>query len=451
MSTATAGTCCKSIARVQGPLPGPRGAALLEKWHRYEADAVGFQAPVVWDHASGMVVTDVDGNTFLDWTCGVLVTNVGHCHPHLVQAAQKASARLLNNYECANVERIEAAERLVKALPKRLDKVFFLSTGSEATEGAARLMKRRSGKFEILSFEAGFHGRTASAASMGGMAGPKKNFGPTVPGIIRALYPNPYRDPFGFCSDGPEFKKYFEYLEYTIAANSTGQLGGVIVEPYQGAGGFIFPPKGWLKKLEQWAHARGLLLTVDEVQSSYGRTGKMWAIEHEDIAADIITIGKAIGCGVPVSAVAATSDVFSCLQKGEMSSTLGGNPVASAAVCAVLDIYERQPLVQNSAQMGAYMLERLREMAKTCPYLGDVRGMGLIVGLEFVKDKASKTPAPELIKPLIVDAANHGLLIGSVGFYGNVIRVAPPLTVTRAEADESLSIMEGCLKRLKLQ
>jgi 4-aminobutyrate aminotransferase-like enzyme len=446
---ATAGSG-KKIANVKGSLPGPKGKVLLEKWHKYEADVAGFQAPVVWDHALGSVVTDVDGNTYLDWTCGVLVTNVGHCHPHLVEAVRKASGRLLNNYECANVERIEAAERLVKALPKHLDKCFFLSTGSEATEGAARLMKRKTGKFEIISFEAGFHGRTTSAAAMGGMPGPKRGYGPSVPGSIRVAYPNPYRDPLGFCDGDPEFKKYFEYLEFIVAANSVGSLAGVIAEPYQGASGFIFPPKGWLKKLEEWAHRKGLLVTIDEVQSSYGRTGKMWAVDHEDVKCDIMTIGKAIGCGVPVSAVAATSDVFSCLNKGEMSSTLGGNPVASAAVSAVLDILDQAPLGRTGAARGAYMLGRLKGRAAKCPYLGEVRGMGLVMGLEFVKDKKTKEPAPSLIKPLMVDAAEHGLLIGSVGFYGNVIRVAPALTMTRGELDESLEIMEGCLSRLKL-
>ncbi|MFA5263539.1 MAG: aspartate aminotransferase family protein, partial [Opitutaceae bacterium] len=426
-----------SVTKVNSPLPGPKGKQLLDKWHQYEADVVGFQAPVVWDHAAGCVVTDVDGNTYLDWTCGVLVTNVGHCHPHLVAEAQKATARLLNNYECANVERIRAAERFVKALPPHLNKCFFLSTGSEATEAAARLMKRRSGKFEILSFECGFHGRTMHAASMGGMTGPKKNYGPTVPGIIRAPFPNPYRDPYGWCGEGPEFKRYFDHLDMLIAANSTGSLAGAIIEPYQGAGGFIFPPRGWLKRLEEWIRRQGMLFTLDEVQSSYGRTGKMWAMEHEGLQPDIVTIGKAIGCGVPVSAVAATADVFSCLSKGELSSTLGGNPVASAAVCAVLDIYEREPLVENSVKMGATMKQRLQAMAKKCPYLGDVRGMGLIIGLEFVKDKETKAPAPELIRPLIVDCANHGLLIGSVGMHGNVIRVAPPLVITQAEAEES--------------
>ena len=205
-----------------------------------------------------------------------------------------------------------------------------------------------------------------------------------------------------------------------------------------------------MKRLEQWVHAKGMLLTVDEVQASYGRTGKMWAVEHEGIRPDVLTIGKAIGCGASISAVASTAEIFSCLGKGEMSSTLGGNPVASAAVSAVLDIFEQEPLVENSAKMGAYMLERLRKMASTCHHVGDVRGMGLIMGIELVKDKATKEPAQSLVRPLIDDCANHGLIVGSVGMYGNVIRVGPPLVITREEADESLAIIEGALHRLKL-
>ena len=436
------------IANVSGPLPGPKGQGLLEEWRRYEADVVGFQAPVVWESAKGCVVTDVDGNTYIDWTSGVLVTNVGHCHPHLVEMTQQATTQLLNNYECPNVQRIEAAKRFVEALPDHLDKCFFLTTGSEVIEAACRLMKRRTGKFEIISFEGGFHGRTATAASVGGMAGPKRGYGPTIPGTIRAPFPNPYRDPYGWCDDGPRFARYFDHLESLVQANSTGSLAGVIVEPYQGAAGFIFPPSGWLKRLEEWVRANGLLFTLDEVQSSYGRTGRMWALEHEALEPDVVTIGKAIGCGVPVSAVASTSDVFSCLSKGEMSSTLGGNPVASAAVCAVLDIFEQEHLVERSAEMGAYLKQGLQRVAGKCAYLGDVRGMGLVMGLEFVKDKQTKEPAPDLIKPLIVNCANAGLLVGSVGVHGNVIRVAPPLVMTKEVADESLEIMESVLTAL---
>jgi len=437
------------ITHVDGPLPGPKGRRLLDQWHRYEADVVGFQAPVVWESARGCIVTDVDGNTYIDWTSGVLVTNVGHCHPKLVEAVREASGELLNNYECPSVRRIHAARALVRALPRRLNRCFFLSTGSEATEAALRLMKRRTGRYEIVCFEGGFHGRTFGAASAGGMAGPKRMYGPGVPGMIRVPFPNPYRDTCGWCRGGPEFREYFDHIESVISANSTGSLAGVIVEPYQGAAGFIFPPAGWLKRLEQWAHAHDMLFALDEVQSSYGRTGRMWAMEHEALEPDVVTIGKAIGCGVPGSAVAATADVFSCLSKGEMSSTLGGNPVASAAAVAILEIMKKENLPANSARIGAHMKRRLKAMARGCRYLGDVRGMGLVMGLEFVRDKRTKEPAPELIRPLIVACANNGLLVGSVGVHGNVIRVAPPLVMTRAEADESLAIMEDVLGGLK--
>ena len=284
----------------------------------------------------------------------------------------------------------------------------------------------------------------------GGLAGPKRGYGPSVPGMIRLPYPYPYRDPYGWCRGGPEFKKYFAHIESMVVANSTGSLAGVIVEPYQGAAGFIFPPKGWLKRLQEWTYANDILLTLDEVQSSYGRTGRMWAMQHEDVKPDIVAIGKAIGCGVPVSAIAARADVFSCLKKGEMSSALGGNPVSSAVVPVILGIMEQEKLVENSAKMGAYMKRRLKAMADNCKYLGDVRGMGLVMGLEFVKGKRTKEPASELIKPLIVACANNGLLVGSVGMHGNVIRVAPPLVITRAEADESLAIMKKVLRELKL-
>lgn len=436
--------------KVTGLLPGPKGKELIEKWHKYEADVVGYQAPVVWKKAQGCIVEDVDGNTFIDWTSGVLVTNVGHCHRHLVKATQMASEDLLNNYECANTYRIEAAEKLVNALPKHLDKCFFLSTGSEAIEAALRLMKRKSGNFEIISFEGGFHGRTPGAASVGGLGGPKRKYGPTVPGVIRAPFPNLYRDPLGLCDPSNDFKKYFDYLEYIIATNSTGSLAGVIVEPYQGAGGFIFPPKGWLTRLQKWTRDKGILFTLDEVQGSFGRTGKMWAMDNENIKPDIVTLGKGIGSGVTVSAVCSTSEIFSCLAKGEMSSTYGGNPVASAAVTAVLEIFEKEPLVKNSAEMGAYIKAGLEKIMVKCPYLGDVRGMGLVMGIEFVKDKTTKQPAPELIRPIIDQCAQNGILIGSVGMYGNVLRIAPPLVITKEQADESLAIMENVLTSIKL-
>ncbi|MHB9022721.1 MAG: aspartate aminotransferase family protein [Armatimonadota bacterium] len=437
-------TAGQKVANVTMELPGPRSRELFARWEKVEAQCTGYQAKVVWDHAKGVVVTDVDGNTYIDWTSGVLVTNVGHCHPDLVKAVQAASAKLLNNYECLHEERVIAAEKLVSVLPKHLDKCFFLSTGSEAIEGALRIMKRKSGKFEVVSFYGGFHGRTFGAAASGGMAGPKKGYGPTLPGAIRVPFPNCYRCPFGakkeICGD-----LCLNFLDDAVRAESTGSLAGVLIEPYQGAAGFLFPPDGFLPKLEQWARAQGILFTLDEVQSSYGRTGKFFAMEWENLTPDIVTIGKGIGSGAPASAVAARGEVIGVLGRGEMSSTMGGNPVASAAVTAVVEIMQREKLADNALRIGEIMKARLLEMQEKCPYIGDVRGKGLVMGVELVKDKKTKEPAADFTRKMIDLSAQHGLLIGSVGVFGNVVRIAPPLVITEAEAHESLDIFEKTL------
>jgi 4-aminobutyrate aminotransferase len=440
-------TPAQPVANVKMQLPGPRSRELFERWARVEAQCTGYQAKVVWDQARGVVVQDVDGNTFIDWTSGVLVTNVGHCHPDLVRAVQTAASKLLNNYECLNEPRVEAAEKLVSVLPAHLDKCFFLSTGSETTEAATRIMKRKTGKFEIVSFYGGFHGRTYAAATAGGLAGPKKGYGPMLPGAIRAPFPYCYRCPF---KAKPETCGLLclDFLDDSVRANSTGSLAGVLVEAYQGAAGFIFAPEGWLRRLEQWARDRELLFALDEVQSSFGRTGKFFAMEWDALTPDIVCIGKGIGSGVPAAALAARGDVIGVLGPGEMSSTMGGNPVACAAVVAVVDIMNREKLSENAARIGVVMKSRLLEIADRSPWVGDVRGLGLVMGVELVKDKATKEPAPDLTKKLIDKAAQNGLLIGSVGIFGNVVRVAPPLVITEAEAHESLDIFERSLAQL---
>ena len=434
-----------TYANVKTPIPGPKSHELIERWHRVEADTTGYQAQVVWDRGRGVVVTDVDGNTFLDWTSGVLVTNVGHAHPHLVKAICESSEKLLNNYECPTEYRVLAAEKLAAALPPHMDKCFFLSTGSETTESAIRIMKRKAGRFEILGFQGGFHGRTYAAASVGGLAGPKRGYGPAMPGVIRAPFPYFYRCPFGSKTEEECADKHLALLDDVVRANSCGSLAGILVETYQGAAGFIFPPKGYLKRLEAWGRAKGLLFTIDEVQSSYGRMGAMWGHTLEGIEPDLMCIGKGIGSGFPVAAIAGRGEAFACLNKGEMSSTYGGNPVGSAAVIAVLEIMEREKLCENSRKMGELIIGRLRQMQEKLRHLGDVRGRGLVMGMELVKDKKTKEPAPELIRPLIDSCAAAGLLIGSVGIFGNVIRVAPPLVITEAQAHESCDIMEKVL------
>jgi len=435
------------IARVNCPLPGPRSRELFARWERVEAQCTGYQARVAWDRAAGVVVTDVDGNTFIDWTSGVLVTNVGHCHPVLVRAVQAASARLLNNYDCLHEMRVEAAEKLVSVLPPHLDKCFFLTTGSETIEAAIRIMKRKTGNFEIISFYGGFHGRTYAALSAGGLPGPKKGYGPTVPGSIRVPFPYCYRCPFR-ANRATCCMLCLDYIEDAVRANSTGSLAGALVEAYLGAAGFVFAPEGWFPRLEAWLRSNHLLFALDEVQSSFGRTGKFFAMEWEGLTPDLVSIGKGIGSGVPVSAVAARGEVIGALGQGEMSSTMGGNPVACAAVSAVIDIMRRERLEENALRIGRIMKARLEKMMEKSPYVGDVRGMGLVMGVELVKDKTTREPAPDLTRKLIGLAAEHGLLIGSVGLFSNVIRVAPPLVITEAEAHESLDIFEKALSLL---
>ena len=440
--------CAEKITNVSGPLPGPKSAALLERWHKVEADTTGYQAPVVWEQGKGVVVTDVDGNRYIDWTSGVLVTNVGHCHPKLVSAVRESVGKLINNYECPTANRVLAAEALVAHLPEHLDKCFFLTTGSEATEACIRLMKRKSGCFEIISASGGFHGRTHAAASAGGLAGPKRGYGPAMPGVIRVPFPYAYRSPVGG-GDAGLIDYCMSMLEENVRANSTGSLAGIFVEPYLGAAGFIFPPEGYLTELENWARGRGIYFGLDEVQSGYGRTGTMWAMDWENITPDVVSIGKGIGCGIPTAAIAARGEVIGVLGKGEMSSTVGGNPVSSAAATAIFEIMDTEDLVANSARMGEIMINRLKEIQEKSRHLGDVRGRGLVMGLELVTDKKTKEPAADMTRQLINRCAANGLLIGSVGIFGNVVRVAPPLTINEAEAHESLDIMEKSLLSLE--
>ena len=436
-------------ANVTTLIPGPKSKALLDEWHQYEADKTGYQAQVAIHHGEGALLEDVDGNRFIDWTSGVLVTNVGHCHPRLVKAVQEASARMLNIYEYCSEYRVRAARALVQAAPAHLDTCFFLSVGSEATDSAMKIMKRYSGKYEIIGFYGGFHGRTMSTASAGGLAKPKKGFGPATPGMIRTPFPYCYRCPFKSQPDKCGFM-CLDFLDDVVRANSTDSLAGLIVEPYLGTAGFIFPPEGWLPRLEKWIREKNILFTLDEVQSSYGRTGKMWAMEWEGLTPDIVTVGKGIGSGISVAALLARKSVVDgALGKGELGSTYGGNPVSCAAVTSVLDIMQSDKVVENAHKIGVIFRERLTGMVEKAAHLGDVRGMGLVWGLELVVDKATKEPASALALKLIDSCAQRGLLVGAVGIFGNVVRVAPPLVINEDQAHESLDIMEEALGSLK--
>jgi len=424
-----------------------RSQEILSRWGQTEGSFARCDVPVAWARARGATVVDVDENQYLDWTSGVLVANVGHAHPRLVTAVSDALGDLLNCYDFATERRVLAGEALLAHLPDHLNRCAFLTTGSEAVEACLRLMKRRSGAFEIVGFHGGFHGRTPGAASVGGLAAMKRGFGPIMPGVIRAPFPNPYRSPVDSGPDGL-IEYCIDRLEDEVRASSTGSLAGLIVEPYLGTAGFIFPPDGYLTELQRWTREHDVLFAVDEVQSGYGRTGRMWAFEWEDLEPDLIAIGKGMGSGYPVSGLAARESVFSAVGPGELGSTFGGNPVGAAAVIEVLQIMDDEQLVDNARTVGGLMMDRLLELQDRSPYLGDVRGRGLVIGLEIVADKRTKEPSRDITVQLLKYAADNGLLAGAVGEHGNVIRVAPPLCITEDEAMDSTERFAVALDRL---
>ena len=428
-------------------IPGPKSAELLDISRACEPSCAADQVPVVWDHGEGVWVTDVDGNEYIDFTSGVLVTNLGHSHPYHVEAIRRQAGRLMNCYSFPTPERVTLSRRLVERFPPNLDNVFLLSTGSDATEAALRVAKRHTGKFEVLGFYGGFHGRTYGAMSVAGSMGIRRLFGPPVPGGIMAPYAYCYRCFYGrtfpecdfFCLDS---------LDTIIASSSSGELGAVIVEPYQGSAGFIFPPEGWLKRLEAWSKERGLLLIVDEVQSGFGRTGKFLAIEWEDVRPQLLCLGKGLGSGLPASALAAESRIVECMRPGELSSTWGGNPLVSASSLAVLDILEREGLTENARKVGEFVERRLQELRDKHRGLGDVRGRGLVFGLEIVDPEDAWTPSGDLTIKVLHRCAQKGLLLGRVGAHGNVIRIAPPLVITEEEVNLGIGIIDVVLSEL---
>ena len=428
-------------------IPGPKSAELLALARTCEPPCAADQVPVVWDHAEGVWVTDVDGNEYVDFTSGVLVTNVGHCHPGHVEAIRQQACRLMNCYSFATPERIALSKRLLQHFPPNLDRVFALSTGSDATEAALRVARRYTGRHEILAFHGAFHGRTYGAMGVAGSAGTRRRFGPAVPGGIMAPYAYCYRCFYDKKHPGCDFF-CLKALDRIIASASSDDLAAVLVEPYQGAAGFIFPPEGWLPALEEWARKRELLFIVDEVQSSFGRTGRFLAIDWEGLRPQMLCLGKGMGSGIPASALAAEARILECMQPGELSSTWGGNPLASASSLAVLDIMEQERLPENAERVGAFLKAGFLGLQKRHPALGDVRGRGLVIGLEIVSPSDGYTPAPDLASRVLLACARRGMLLGKVGIYRNVIRIAPPLVIKEEEAELGVRIMDATLAEL---
>jgi 4-aminobutyrate aminotransferase len=429
------------IINIKTKIPGPKSLEYLAISEKYEPKCMSQQAPIVWEKAKGVTVQDVDGNIFIDMTSGVLVTNVGHCHPDHVKAIREAVGNLMNCYDFPTPARVLFSKKLVEYAPENLNKAFLVTTGSESTEAAMRVAKRYTNRHEIIAFYGAFHGRTYGAMSMAGGTSTKKNYGPVMPGVIHVPYPYCYRCPFKMEPDKCGML-CFDFIETVISAESTNDIAALIIEPYQGAAGFVFPPEGYLKRLDEWCKQKNIIFILDEVQASFGRTGKFFALEWENLRPNLLCLGKGIGSGVPTAALLAESKIMDSLGIGEMSSTTGGNPISCSAGLAVIEIMEKEKLVENARKVGSMMKDKLLKIAENSKYIGDIRGKGLVMGIEFVEDKKTKEPSAPKTKEFITRCIEKGIIFGKVGSYGNVIRVAPPIIISEEEANEALDVIQ---------
>ncbi len=440
--------------KLVGPLPGPKAKAVVDADTKWISPSYTRSYPMVAKRGRGIRVEDVDGNQFLDFASGIGVCSTGHCHPEVVKAIQDQAAELIHMsgtdfyYEAM----IQLAERLSKIAPMPgPHKFYFGNSGAEAIECALKVARYHTGRQNIIAFLGAFHGRTMGALSLtASKAQQRRRFGPLVPGITHVRYPYTYRG----CSGGPQEEEAFalgcaRYIEEKLFKTTLPpeEVAAIFVEPIQGEGGYVVAPTIFMRELRNICDRHGILLVVDEVQSGVGRTGKWWSVEHSGVEPDIVCIAKGIASGMPLSLCMTRAGIMDW-KPGSHASTFGGNPVAIAAAMATLDIIEREGMA-NAAQVGDAMMQRLKDWPKKHPIIGEVRGRGLMIGIEIVKDQQSREPAAEWRNQIETLAFERGLLI--LGCGETSIRISPPLILKQEEADIALDILEESLAEVERQ
>jgi 4-aminobutyrate aminotransferase/(S)-3-amino-2-methylpropionate transaminase len=423
-------------------IPGPKSTAILERKQRVVADPLSVFLPVVVDRAQGATLTDVDGNTFLDFTGGVGCLNVGHSHPQVVAAAQEQLGRFAHTdftivpYEVY----VTLAERLCELAPVRKPvKAAFFNAGTEAVENAIKFARSYTGRGAVIGFEGGFHGRTLLSLTLTSKTHPyKAGLGPFAPEVYRVPFPNEYR--------GPSSAEALAALERALVTQIAAEtVAAIVLEPVQGEGGFVAAPAEFVQGVRRICDDNGIVLVVDEVQTGFGRTGSMWGIDHYGIEPDLVTVAKSIAAGLPLSAVLGKAEIMDAPGDSAIGGTYVGNPVAQAAALAVLDVFQEEGLSERAAAIGETIRARMTAWQEHWEPIGDVRGLGAMLAIELVHDRASKDPAPELATEVVEAAAERGLLLLKSGIYSNCIRVLVPLVISDAELDEALLVWEQAL------
>lgn len=427
-------------------LPGPNAKRILEGDDKYISPSYTRSYPLVAKQGRGIVVTDVDGNEFFDFSAGIAVTSTGHCHPHVVAAIQKQAAELIHMsgtdfyYESL----VMLAERLSKIAPMPgPHKFYYGNSGAEAIECALKLARYHTKRQNVIAFFGAFHGRTMGALSLtASKPQQKRRFGPPVPGVTHIRYPDVYRG----CEGGAQNAEAFalgcaRFIEDKLFKTilPPEEVAAIFVEPIQGEGGYVVAPTVFMQELRRICDRHGILLVADEVQSGAGRTGKWWAIEHTGVQPDIVCMAKGIASGMPLGITMSRAEIMDWVP-GSHASTFGGNPVCIAAALATIDVIEDEKLMRNSTEVGDYMLKKMENWPAKHTIVGDVRGRGLMIGVEIVKDQQSKEYAAAQRDRIIELAFERGVLF--LGCGPSTIRIAPPLIVTKEQADVAMEVLE---------
>ena len=430
--------------KLKTTLPGPNAKRVLEGDERYISPSYTRSYPMVAQQGRGMVVRDVDGNEFLDFSAGIAVTSTGHCHPEVVAAIQKQAGELIHmsGTDFYYESMVTLAERLSKIAPMPgPHKIYYGNSGTEAIECALKLSRYHTKRQNVIAFFGAFHGRTMGALSLtASKPQQKRRFAPLVPGVTHVRYPDVYREagtqnPEAFALSCARFIE--EKLFRTTLPPE--EVAAIFVEPVQGEGGYVVAPNVFLEELRRICDRHGILLVADEIQSGVGRTGKWWAFEHAGVEPDILCVAKGIASGMPLGVTISKAEIMDWAP-GSHASTFGGNPVSVAAALATLDVIEREGLLRNATEVGNHMLKRMADWPAKHPLVGDVRGRGLMLGVEMVKDKKTKEYAAAERDRIVQAAFARGVLF--LGCGPSTIRIAPPLIVTKAEADAALDVLD---------
>jgi 4-aminobutyrate aminotransferase len=428
---------------IRTPLPGPKAQALIARDRPVTTPSYPRDYPFVMARGRGAEAWDVDGNRFLDFMSGIGVASTGHAHPLVVQAIKDAADDFLHissDYWHERMTRL--AERINELDPMREPvQVLVCQSGTESVEGALKLARYVTGRPRFIGFLGGFHGRTmGSLAFTSSKVTQQAGFFPTMPGVTHVPYPNPYRPLFAGTDQG---RAVLDYIEMLFQSNlPPGEVAAIVVEPIQGEGGYLVPPDSFLPGLRALCDRHGILLIFDEVQCGIGRSGKMFASQHWGVSPDIMTLAKGLASGLPLGLVVARRTHMEKWKRGAHGNTFGGNPLCCAAALATLELVERE-YAANAAAVGDYFIGRLRELQQRFPSIGDVRGKGLMIGIELVTDRATRAPAKALCEAVLTRAFHNGLLLLSCG--QSTVRFIPPLMIDRTHVDEAMGLLETAL------